>query len=78
LEEYDLEIVFNKGVSNTNADALSCVSSLVAEEGVTEEKRQRIIDEETKVIFNDFLTVHRDNSYNKNQKDALFTLNLFK
>jgi hypothetical protein len=41
LEEYDYEIVF-KGASNTNADAMSRVSSLTADKGVTEEKRQQV------------------------------------
>ena len=56
MEEYEYEIVFNKGASNTNADELNRVSSLVADDGVTEEKRQQLIDEETKVIFNVLLT----------------------
>jgi len=47
MEEYDYEIVFKKGIYNTNADALSRVSRLVADPGVTEEKRQQITDEET-------------------------------
>jgi hypothetical protein len=48
LEEYKYEIVFKKGASNTNADALSRASSLFADKGVTEEKRQQITDKETK------------------------------
>ena len=47
LEKYDYEIVFKKGVFNTNADALIRVSSLIADKGVTEEKRQQITDDET-------------------------------
>jgi hypothetical protein len=41
LEEYDYEIVFKKGTSNTNADALSRVNRLGADEGVPEEKDNR-------------------------------------
>jgi len=48
LEDYDYEIVFKKGVFNTNADAQIRVSSLVADKGVTEEKRQQITDDETR------------------------------
>jgi len=51
LEEYDYEIVFKKGVFNTNADALSHVSSLVADKGVTEEKRQKVTDDETRATI---------------------------
>ena len=36
MEDYGYEIVFKKGVSNANADTLICVSSLVADKGVTE------------------------------------------
>jgi hypothetical protein len=38
LEEYDYEIVFKKGVTYTNADALSRISQLAAITGVTEQK----------------------------------------
>ena len=51
LKEYDYEIVFKKGVFNTNADALSRVSSLVADKGVTEEKRQQITDDESRATI---------------------------
>lgn len=51
FEEYDYEVVFKKGGSNTNADALSRVSILVADKGVTEEKRQQITDKETKATI---------------------------
>ena len=51
LEEYDYEIVFKKGASNTSADALSPVSSLVADKGVIEYKRQQITDEETRATI---------------------------
>jgi hypothetical protein len=51
LEEYDYKIVFKKGAFNTNADALSCVSSLVADKGVTEEKQQQITDKETEATI---------------------------
>lgn len=44
LEEYDYDTVFKMGATNTNADALSRVSSLVADKG----KRQQITDKETK------------------------------
>jgi hypothetical protein len=39
LEEYDHEIVFKKGASNTNADALSRVNHLAAVTEMAEEKR---------------------------------------
>jgi hypothetical protein len=48
LEEYDYEIVFKKGASNTNADALSRVNCLAAATEVTEGKRQLLTDGETK------------------------------
>ena len=41
LEEYDYEILFKKGVSNMNSDALSRDSCLVADNGVIEEKANR-------------------------------------
>jgi len=57
LEEYDYEIVFKKGASNTNADALSPVNSLTADKGVTEERRQQVTDEETKAtIMYEYMT----------------------
>jgi hypothetical protein len=51
LEEYDYEIVFKKGVSNTNADALRRVGSLIAYKRLTEEKQQQITDEENGPII---------------------------
>jgi hypothetical protein len=51
LEKYDYEIVFKKGVSNTNADALSRVNRLGAVTKVAEDKQQRVTDEETKSII---------------------------
>ena len=51
LEEYDYEIVFKKGASNTNADALSRVSSLVADKGLPEENLQQIIEKEIKATI---------------------------
>ena len=51
LEEYQYEIVFKKGVANTNADALSRISRVAAVTGATEQERQLITDEETKEIF---------------------------
>jgi hypothetical protein len=54
LEEYNYEIVFTKGASNTNADALSRISQLAAATGVTEEKRQLVTDEETKNILYEY------------------------
>ena len=48
LEEYDYEIVFKRGVANTNADALSRVSQVAAVTRETETKRQLVRDEETK------------------------------
>jgi hypothetical protein len=51
LEEYKYEIVFKKGVSNTNADALSRVSSLIANKGVTEERLQQVTDKKTKATI---------------------------
>ena len=37
LEEYQYEIVFKKGVANTNADALSRISRVAAVTGATEQ-----------------------------------------
>jgi len=51
LEEYDYEIVFKKGIFNTNVDALSRISSLGSDQGVTEEKRQQIADDETRTTI---------------------------
>ena len=51
LKEYDYEIVFKKGVFNMNADALSRISSLVVDKGVTEEKWQQITDDETRATI---------------------------
>ena len=51
MEEYDYEIVFKKGATNTNADALSRVNSLVADKEFTEERRQQITDKETKATI---------------------------
>jgi hypothetical protein len=48
LEEYDYEIVYKRGVANTNADALSRVSQLAVVTGETDAKRQLVTDEETK------------------------------
>ena len=48
LEEYDYEIVFKRGVANTNADALSRISQLAAVTEATEQKRKLVTDEETK------------------------------
>jgi len=44
LEEYDYEIVFKKGATNTNADAPSPIRNLFADK----RKRQQITDKETK------------------------------
>jgi hypothetical protein len=49
LEEYNYEIVFKKGAANTNADALSRVNCLGTVTGVSEEKREMVTDEETKI-----------------------------
>lgn len=43
--------MFKKGASNTNANALSRVSSLTADKGVTEERRQQVTDEKTKATI---------------------------
>jgi len=43
-----LKFHLRRVIPTTNADALSYVSSLVTEMGVTEEKRQQIADKETK------------------------------
>ena len=51
LEEYDYEIVFKKGIFNMNADALTRVSSLVSDQGVTEEKLKQIADDETRTTI---------------------------
>ena len=48
LEEYDYEIVFKRGIANTNADALSRVSQLAVVTGETESKKHIVTDEETK------------------------------
>jgi hypothetical protein len=48
LEEYDYDVVYRKGVLNTNTDALSRVNSLTAEKGAPEKKRECVIDKETK------------------------------
>ena len=41
-------MVYKKGALNTNADALSRISSVTAEKGASGEKRERITDQETK------------------------------
>ena len=51
LEEYDYEIVFKKGVANTNADALKRINQLAEVAGETKPKRQLVTDEETKNII---------------------------
>ena len=51
MEEYDYEMLFKRGVFNTNADALSRVGRSVADKGVTEEKRQQITNDETKATI---------------------------
>jgi hypothetical protein len=51
LEEYNYEVVYNKGALNTNADALSRIGSLTAEKGAPGEQRVRITDEETKATI---------------------------
>jgi len=48
LEVYDYEIVFKRGVANTNSDALSRVSQLAVVTRETETKKQIVTDEETK------------------------------
>ena len=48
LEEHDYEIVFKKGVANTNADALSRISQMATATEATGLKRQFVTDEETK------------------------------
>ena len=48
LEEYDYEIIFKRGIANTNADALSRVCQLAVVMGETESKKQLVTDEETK------------------------------
>lgn len=45
LQECDNEVVYRKGALNTNADALSRISSLTAEKGTPEKKRERLTDE---------------------------------
>jgi hypothetical protein len=51
LEEYNYEVVYKKGALNTNADALSWINSLTAEDRVSEKKRECITDEETKATI---------------------------
>jgi hypothetical protein len=48
LEEYDYEIVFKRGVANTNADALNRINHLATATGATKRERQLVTDEETK------------------------------
>jgi hypothetical protein len=48
LEEYDYEVVYKKGALNTNADALSRIRILTEEGRLSEKKRERVTDEETK------------------------------
>jgi hypothetical protein len=48
LEEYDYAVVYRKVALNTNADALSRISSLAPEKGAPETKRESVTDEETK------------------------------
>jgi hypothetical protein len=43
--------MYRKGALNTNADALSRISSLTAEKGTTEKKRERITDETKATIL---------------------------
>jgi len=51
LEEYDYEVVYRKRALNTNADALSRISSLTGEKGAPEKKRKHVVDEETKATI---------------------------
>ena len=51
LEEYDYDIVFKAGTSNTNADALSRINRLIADKVAPGEKRQQVTDEETKATI---------------------------
>jgi hypothetical protein len=51
LEEYDYEAVYRKGTLNTNADALSRISSLTGETGAPERKRERVVDGEAKATI---------------------------
>ena len=51
LEEYDYEVVYRKGALNTNADALSRISSFTEEKGAPEKKRERVVDAETKATI---------------------------
>jgi hypothetical protein len=48
LEEYDYEIVFKRGVANTNVDALSRIKCLATAKVATKRERQLVTDEETK------------------------------
>jgi hypothetical protein len=43
--------VYRKGALNTNADALSQISSLTGEKGAPEKKRERVVDGETKATI---------------------------
>jgi transposase InsO family protein len=51
MEEYEYEVVYKKGALNTNADALSRINKLTAGEGLPEEKRERVTEEETKAAI---------------------------
>jgi len=43
--------VHRKGALNTNADALSRISSLTGETGAPEKKRERVVDGEAKATI---------------------------
>jgi hypothetical protein len=51
LEEYDYEVVYRKGALNTNADALSRISSLAVEMGAPGKKRKCVSDDEVKATI---------------------------
>jgi hypothetical protein len=42
LEEYDYEVEYRKGALNTNADALTRITSQIAEKRAPEKKRERV------------------------------------
>jgi hypothetical protein len=44
LEEYEYEVVYKKDALNTNVDALSRISSLIAKQGAPEEKREHVTE----------------------------------
>ena len=51
LEVYDYDVVYGKGALKKNAEALSRISSLIAEKGAPEEQYECVTDEETEATI---------------------------